>query len=314
MKSVCITGVGGYLGLATAHSLLDRGYLVFGIDTFKERPSDLPKEVVYGQIDILDTVSLVNFFKENHIEVVYHFAGIKYVGKCEQDPELCFSVNKDGTASVLRAMEEASVKKIIYSSTYAVYSWGDDILNLTEESLLGPQTVYGKSKLEAEHLIEESYNKKNISEYCILRYGNIIGCSDNVPLRTVQSFIDKLVFSSRTTESVVLNGSDFNTKDGTVARDFIDVRDVVNVNLHALQDRETGVYNISSGSATTLLEIIQIINEQTGKDIRHSFALRQEGDPSSIIVDSTKAYQVFKWQPEFSITETLRQLITHAQY
>jgi len=314
MKSVCITGVGGYLGLATAHSLLEKGYLVFGVDTFKERPFDLPKEVLYGSMDIRDTVSLTNFFEENSIEVIYHFAGIKYVGKCEQDPELCFSVNKDGTSSVLRAMEEVGVGKIIYSSTYAVYSWGNDILSLTEESLLGPQTVYGKSKLEAERLIEEAYNKKNISEYCILRYGNIIGCSDSVPLRTVQSFIDKLVFSSRATESVVLNGSDFNTKDGTVARDFIDVRDVVKINLLALQDGVTGIYNISSGTATTLLEIIQIINSETGKDIRHSFTTRQEGDPSSIIVVNTKVQQAFNWQPDFPVAETIRQLITRAQY
>lgn len=313
MKSVCITGIGGYLGLATALALLDRGYKVFGIDTFKQRPQDLPQAVVYESIDILDTRQLSDFFKENSIEAVYHFAGIKYVGKCEQDPELCFAVNTEGTASVLQAMEKALVKKIIYSSTYAVYSWASDILILNEETMLAPKTIYGKSKLAAERLIENAYKKKSIGGYCILRYGNIIGCSNVVPLRTVQSFIDKLVFSSRSEESVMLNGSDFNTRDGTVARDFIDVRDVVEVNVLAL-DGIFGTYNISSGSTTTLLEVIGVINNETGKVIRHGFAPRQEGEPSSITIDNTKAQQVFKWQPEFSITESLQHLITHARY
>jgi UDP-glucose 4-epimerase len=305
MKTVCITGIGGYLGLATAYKLVEVGYKVVGIGSSPIRPDSLPVGVVYAGIDIRDVSALAEFFTKHEVSAVYHFAAIKYVGKCEADPVLCYEINTKGTEAVLAAMKIAAVPHIVYASTYAVYDWSGDIVTLTENTPTKPATVYGNSKLQSEAAIMRAYEVEDILRYHILRYGNIVGAVPELPIHTPQSFLDKMVVATKTGETITLNGGDYSTKDGTVARDFIDVRDVVQVNQLVLTQSESAIYNVSSGVATTLKELIDLCEVSSETKITLTVNPETGSEPSSITIDSSK----LAWQPIHQLSSTVKLLL-----
>lgn len=314
MKTICITGCNGYLGLALAASLVAEGYRVVGVGTSLERSPDLVREAHYETVDVRDTTRLAEILRANEVEVVYHFAGIKYVGKCENNPEECYAINTKGTESVLAAMTAASVGHIVFASTYAVYAWNMDILCLTEDSETIPATVYGKSKLAAEQAIITAHQSGALATYQILRFGNVIGAADAVPVRAAASFIDKLVQTARLGGEVTLSGSTYATKDGASARDYIDIRDVVTLLLLLPESSVVGAYNVSAGRAETLLQCIQTLESITGKTISHQYQERNPNDPSNITIDNSRAKTAFLWKPIYSFEATLNELVAKALY
>lgn len=314
MKTICITGCNGYMGQALAHKLAESGYRVTGIGTSVEPTQNLPVSLVYENADVRDTDKLAEIFIKYEVDAVYHLAGIKYVGKCEANPEECMAVNTGGTESVLAAMAKAGVKKIIFASTYAVYAWDGNNVNLTEETKCLPKTVYGQSKLAAEELIIKAASEGRLLEYQILRFGNVIGVTDSVPLTQAASFIDKLVQAGRAGGEVTLSGATYSTADGTSARDYIDVRDVIGLLAILANSHPSGVFNVSSAVATTLLECVKIIELATRKKIVCKFQERNQSDPSVIVIDNQKAKTNFAWQCDYSITDSLRNLVSKASY
>jgi UDP-glucose 4-epimerase len=314
MKTICITGCNGYLGLATAARLVANGYRVVGIGTAPLPSVDLVPEAAYEMVDVRDEVSLAAIFKKYEVDVVYHFAGIKYVGKCESNPEECLAVNTGGTESVLRAMAEAKVPKLVFASTYAVYAWDNDVLGLTEDSLTSPKTVYGQSKLAAEKAIITAHQNGSLENYQILRFGNIIGTDDVVLVKVAASFIDKLVQVARVGGEVTLSGSTYNTNDGTSARDFIDIKDVMTLLAKLPESDAMGIFNISSGRTETLLECIQALESLTGQKISYQYQERNPNDPSSITIDNSLVRATFLWEPKYSFVDTLAALVTKALY
>jgi UDP-glucose 4-epimerase len=310
MKTICITGCNGYMGLALSKHLVDLGHSVIGIGTSKERNVDLDERVVYEVMDVRDTDKLTLVFKKYKIDLIYHLAGIKYVGKCESNPEECFAVNTGGTEAILAAMKEVGVPKIIFASTYAVYEWEGDSVILTEESKTEPKTVYGQSKLKAEQAIMRAEKDGTIKQYQILRFGNIIGTTDELSLKVVASFIDKLVQTAKTGGEVTLSGSTYNTKDGTSARDYLDIKNVIDLMASQVESDVVGVFNVSSNQSVTLKEIVDILEKITGNKIAVSFQERNQNDPSVIKIDNTKIIKNTGWNPKMSMEDTLRLMIT----
>ncbi len=305
MKTICITGIGGYLGLATAFKLREAGYTVIGIGSKSERPKNLPSDVIYTVIDIRDEVALATFFRQHEVATIYHFAAIKFVGKCETEPELCYDINTKGTKMVLAAMRAANVPHIIYASTYAIYDWTGDQLILTESTPTMPLTVYGKSKLKSEQAIKEAAEIGQIARYHILRYGNIVGAIAEIHQHTPQSFLDKIVLATKTGDTIALNGEDYNTSDGSVARDFIDIRDVVSVNMMVLSRTESGIYNVSSGVATTLRQLIILSEKVSSNTITVTVNQKNGKEPSLITVDNTKVKNELGFQPRTNLEQTI---------
>ncbi|MBY0538585.1 NAD-dependent epimerase/dehydratase family protein [Patescibacteria group bacterium] len=308
MSSICITGIGGYLGLATAFRLVSEGYSVVGIGSNEQAAENLPPGVVYAGIDIRDPEALAQFFTAHQVTTVYHFAAIKYVGQCEADPVLCYDINTNGTKAVLAAMKTAAVPKIIYASTYAVYDWSGDTITLTEKSSTNPATVYGKSKLQSEQMIAEAHTAGEISRYHILRYGNIVGAVPELPTHTPQSFLDKMLVATKTGETISLTGGDYTTVDGTVARDFIDIRDAAAANVQVLSHPESGIYNVSSYRATTLKQLMQLCETVTGTKISVTINPKIGNEPSSITIDNTQLITTLGFQPKYSLIETIEAL------
>jgi UDP-glucose 4-epimerase len=309
MSSICITGIGGYLGLATAYKLVEEGYSVVGIGSNATAPENLPPAVVYAGIDIRDVSALAEFFTTHEVTTVYHFAAIKYVGKCETDPDTCYAVNTSGTQAVLDAMETASVPHIIYASTYAVYDWAGEQVVLTEASDTKPATVYGNSKLRSEVAIKEAKNRGAISRYHILRYGNIVGAVPQVPRHTPQNFIDKIMTATQTGETITVNGGDYTTVDGTVARDFIDIRDVADVNVRLLAYTESDTFNVSAGVATTLKQLITLCEHVSGNKVVVNINPRTGNEPASVIIENKHIAQALNFKPHYTLSDTAPLLL-----
>lgn len=309
MKSVCITGIGGYLGLATAYKLVAEGHSVVGIGSSVETPENLPEGVVYVGIDIRDAEAMAEFFTTYQVTTVYHFAGIKYVGKCEADPEMCFAINTQGTVAVLSAMETAQVPHIIYASTYVVYDLTGDQVTLTEDSPINPATVYGQSKLQSEDHIKTFADANKIERYHILRYGNVVGAVPQLPSHTPQNFIDKIMVATQTGETIAVNGDDYNTADGTVARDFIDIRDVVECNVRMLAHDKSGTFNVSSGTATTLKQLITLCEEVSGNKLTVTVNPRNGNEPASITIKNGHLERAINFTPQYTLRDTVPLLL-----
>lgn len=308
MSSICITGIGGYLGLATAYKLVEEGHSVVGIGSSAQVPENLPVGVVYAGIDIRNVPALTEFFTKHEVVTVYHFAAIKYVGKCEAEPKLCYDINTNGTRAVLSAMKTAGVPHIVYASTYAVYDWSGDTIILTEDSNTCPVSVYGKSKLQSEQMIVEAVESGAVSRYHIMRYGNIVGVVPDLPTHAPQSFLDKMMVATKTGETISFNGGEYQTADGTVARDFIDIRDVALANCLVLSHQESGIFNVSSNRPTTLRQLVQLCEEVTGATISVTINQKTGNDPSSITIDNSRLISTLGYKPEYPLTETVRVL------
>lgn len=308
MKSICITGIGGYLGLATAFKLIEMGHVVVGIGSHPDRPNALPGGVIYAGIDIRDTATLTTFFTEHNVGTVYHFAAIKYVGKCEADPELCFGINTDGTTAVLDAMAIAGVPHIIYASTYAVYDWSGDQLLLSEVSATNPKTVYGASKLKSEAQIITYAAQGKIERYHILRYANIVGAIPELPAHLPQSFLDKIILATQTDDTITINGDSYNTDDGSVARDFVDIRDVVSAHVLVLSSPKSATYTVSSAVATTLKSLIAQAENISQANIATMVTQAGGTEPSSITISHAQITSELGWNPTYTLPQTIELL------
>lgn len=308
MKTICITGVNGFLGSAGATAFINAGYKVVGIDMSPERAATVPIEVAYHTADITDTKAIEAIFKTADIDVVYHHAGIKYVGICEAEPERCDRINFGGTVSILEAMAIAKIPHIVFSSTYKVV---DDttgvIVEVTEESPRNPGTFYGKAKAASEVAITEAYENGAIETYHILRYGNIIGRVLEGSFK-VESIVDRIVDAALQGTPITLLGTDHQTIDGTIARDFVDVRDVIKAHSLVAENSTSGTYNIATGRAVTLREIITAVEAASGKTVTVEIKPANP-EPDSVTINSSAAYKAFGWRADTTLSDTMVRLV-----
>ncbi len=306
IQTVCITGVNGFLGTATATAFVKAGYRVVGIGTASVPAEGVPLEVLYYQVDITDTAALTALLVQQSIDVVYHLAGIKYVGVCAENPALCHAVNHEGTVSVLAAMQVANIPHIVFASTYAVYEMGEGVVTLTEDSPLAPATVYGATKVAAEQAIITAMETGKISTYHILRYGNVIGRVAG--LFKVESMVDRIVAAGVSGSTVTVFGDTHDTVDGTIARDFVAIQDVVSAHLAVALSTTSGIFNIATGTSVTLRDIITAVEAETGLHIPVEIKPANP-EPASVTLVSTKAEAEINWKATTPLRETITQLV-----
>lgn len=305
MKRILITGVGGYVGQETARLFLEEGYAVIGTGSATERPTALPREVEYEPADIRDHDRLTAILKRERIETVCHLAGQKRAGLCEDDPAGCFSVNVGGTAALLLAMREAGAPHLIYASTWLVYDLKENgIFYLDEGSAVGPVSVYGRSKLIGEEMIRQCHEKGALARYHIMRYGNIVG-PGTAQGASSASFLEYAVSAAKTGREVEIFGSDFDTKDGTVARDLIDVQDAAAANAAAAAHVGHGTYNIAGGRAVTLKHLLDLVADRSGRKLSIKIGPRRGAESASITLDVSAAKKDLAWRPIQDIAATI---------
>ena len=325
MAKILITGAGGYIGSVATYLFLQQGYEVVGIDNFTtgyKEPLDLLKtkypKFNYYQADIHNDLSSI-FDKETGIDAVIHYAASCLVDESMKNPGKYFNNNVAGTANLLSTMDRYNIRKIIFSSTCAIYGEAE-YFPIDEKHSLKPTTPYGASKQMAETVIQWFAKLKNF-QYVILRYFNVCGASDDGLIgdskKPSSLLVQNAVRGALGIESFYLTCPEVDTPDKTPIRDYINVVDLNEAHLKAYeylaQNKPSEIINLGTGTGNSVLEIVNQVKQLTNKDIKLDKANTRQGDDAKKIADIKKAKQLLGWQPKRSINDSISSLITWYQ-
>lgn len=272
-------------------------------------------EFVKGSILCKDL--LVSVMKEFNPDGVIHLAAFAYVGESTKQPSLYYKNNVVGSLNVLEAMVEASIQKIIFSSTCATYGI-PEFLPIVEESKQNPVNPYGQTKLVVEGAIKDFVNAYGL-EFIILRYFNAAGADPDGEcgeLHTPETHLVPLVINAAidSSKGVTIFGNKYPTPDGTCIRDYIHVTDLANAHVTALEmllenKVKNDCFNLGSETGISNLEIIMNVEKISGKKVAVQIDSAREGDPAVLIADIRKAKKHLHFMPKYSDIGTI---IKHA--
>ena len=319
MKKILVTGGAGYIGCHCVLALLKQGYNVVIFDNLStghlETINTLKNygNVEFYQGDLLNYSYLNTVFKQTNVDAVIHFAACSQVGESVKNPQKYYINNVCGTLNLLKAMLENNVKKIVFSSTAATYG-EPEYTPIDEKHPQNPINPYGQTKLMIEKIMDaydRAYGLKSVR----LRYFNVAGAdSENrvgewhEPETHLIPNILKSTFSGGKTFEMY--GTDYDTKDGTCVRDYINVEDLADAHVLALDylnnGGETNFFNLGTNDGNTVKEVFSLCEKVTDKKIDVKICPRREGDPATLVADNTKAKQILNWQPKRDLEHSIK--------
>ena len=304
-NNILVTGGAGYIGSHVCHLLVDQGYNVTCIDSLITGNKELlPKEVKLEIFDISDKEKVMNLIKSNNFDLVMHFAGLIRVDESVEQPERYRDFNFLKAKKFLETCFENDLKKVIFSSTAAVY--GNPNNKVTEEDPVDPLNPYALSKLELENYIKETSSKYN-SKYIILRYFNVAGADEQMRAGLISKVSTHLIkiaseVATNKRDHLIINGDDYDTPDGTPVRDYIHVSDLADIHLvsakHLISGGQSDLFNCGYGNGFSVREVIKNLNSLLEHDINVKNGPRRPGDSKMIISNVDKFKKYFKWQPK----------------
>jgi UDP-glucose 4-epimerase len=304
---ILLTGGAGYVGSACLRWLLDHGHDPIAYDDLSEGNiaaiPDAGNRLIEG--DICDTDHLVKTLRQHNVEAVMHFAAHLSVPESIAEPAKYYHLNVGGTKSVLDAMREAGVSKILFSSTAATYGFHAE-MPLRETSPQTPESPYGTTKLVAEWFIKD-YARAYGLGYVLLRYFNASGADPNGEFgedRRHESHLIPLILQVAVGRrpKILIYGGDYPTRDGTCVRDYVHTSDLAQAHQRAVEALKPGMgraYNLGSGTGITVLEVLHACEEIVGRPIAHEIVDRRPGDPAVLIASSEKITHELGWSPEY---------------
>ncbi len=262
-------------------------------------------------VDLLDTDGLVRVMSETHFEAVVHFAAYIAVGESMKAPELYFHNNTAGSLSLLTAMRKTGIDKIVFSSTAAVYGMPQR-MPISESEPYAPVNVYGESKVMVEKMLDWFDQIYGMRSVC-LRYFNASGADPKGRVgerHEPETHLIPLLFNAiQSGKPVTVFGDDYATPDGTCIRDYIHVTDLARAHIAALEALSTGgpskKYNAGTGHGYSIREVMNTVEDVTGKKIPFVMGGRREGDPAMLVADSTRLQSELGWKPEYSGLEKI---------
>ena len=313
MPKILVTGGAGYIGSITTHHLLSRGFEVIVVDDLSRghRESVAPGCLHVHRLQ--DTDALAKLLAG--VDAVVHFAAFIAVGESTREPEMYYSNNVGGTLSLLEAMARTGVRKLVFSSTAAVY--GDpDTIPIPEESRIAAVSPYGESKAMVEKILRDVDVYRGV-RYVALRYFNACGAEPNAGLGEAhdpETHLIPLLFKAiETGVPVQIFGTDYGTPDGTCIRDYIHVSDLAKAHIaalnHLMNGGESGAFNVGTGTGHTVMEVLRVVEEVTGKPVPYRVAPRRDGDAAELVADSHRLRSSLGWSPERS---SLREIVRDA--
>jgi UDP-glucose 4-epimerase len=308
---ILVTGGAGYIGSHMVKLLAERGDEVTVLDDLSTGHADAVRGGRFVQGDIADSNSARKLLEQNRIEAVIHFAACSLVGESVADPLKYYARNVSGTASLLKAMREAGVEKIVFSSTAAVYG-NPQRQPIDEDHPKEPLNPYGSTKLAIERMLAEC-NVAFGLRAASLRYFNAAGADAAAGLgerHNPETHLIPLVLRAAAKGTAVsVFGNDYPTRDGTCVRDYIHVLDLCDAHVRALDWLEKNArydaFNLGNGDGATVLEVIEAARRVSGKPIRINNAARRAGDPVSLVANAAKARRVLGWKPQRAEIETI---------
>jgi UDP-glucose 4-epimerase len=299
-----VTGGAGYVGSVVAELLLSQDHEVCVVDNLSTGHRDaVPSGARFVAGDVRDAAALARAL-DPRTDAVLHFAASSVVAESVQHPLDYFDNNVGGSLALLRAMRGAGVRRLVFSSTAAVYG-APASLPIQETAPCAPENPYGWSKLAVERLLEASRIAWGLS-YAALRYFNAGGATaalgeDHRPESHLLPVVLEAAMGARA--SVTVFGNDYDTRDGTCVRDYIHVSDLADAHVRALDAMAggfSGALNLGSEVGFTVLEVIQAVERVTGRPVRTEVGPRRAGDPPALVASSRRAAQVLQWRPRAS--------------
>ena len=315
VKNILVVGGAGYIGSHTVLALKDAGFGVVVYDNFSTGHRDACFGDVTIEGDLSDANLLRRVLKDYDIDCVVHFAALIEAGISVKDPLPFFRTNVASTISLLEAMIDAGVSRLVFSSTAAVYGDQDNQGLLCETLPVRPTNPYGKSKAIVESLLEtlsDSYGIRVLA----LRYFNAAGadpdCRTGERHDPETHLIPLTIEAARNMRpSIKRFGTDYPTRDGTCIRDYIHVVDLASGHLAAvsklINDEVTGFcpVNLGTGEGKSVSEVIEMVKTVSGQDFTVVDEPRREGDPAYLVAAASKAEEVLQWRPKRSDLKTI---------
>ena len=316
---ILVTGGAGYIGSHCVMALLEQNndVVIFDnlstghIETVETLKKYGPVEFQKGDLTNFDDINSV--FKNYDIDKVVHFAAFSQVGESVVNPQKYYINNVCGTINLLRAMLENNVKKIVFSSTAATY--GEPVyIPIDEKHPQNPINPYGQTKLMIEKIMDD-YDKAYDLKSVRLRYFNVAGADSKSrigewhdPETHLIPNILKSTFNNGKTFQMF--GDDYDTKDGTCVRDYINVEDLAQAHFLDLKyldnGGETNYFNLGTNDGNTVKEVFSACEKVTEKTIPVEIKSRRAGDPASLVADNRKAKEILKWLPEHLLEESIK--------
>ncbi|HIU36355.1 MAG TPA: UDP-glucose 4-epimerase GalE [Candidatus Fimenecus excrementigallinarum] len=320
--SILVTGGAGFIGSHTCVALTEAGYDAVVVDNFyNSSPKALArvnelcgKELKFYECDIRDREGLSRVFRENRIDAVIHFAGLKAVGESCQKPLEYYDNNIGGTLTLCEVMRDFGCKNIVFSSSATVYGM-HNVSPLKETMPAGGTTnPYGTTKYMIEIILEDLNKADNDWNVTLLRYFNPIGAHksgrigenpNGIP-NNLMPYITQVAVGKLPELSVY--GDDYDTPDGTGVRDYIHVVDLAEGHVKALDNILSGpcgvqIFNLGTGVGYSVLDLVHAFEEATGVHVPYKIVDRRPGDIATCYSDPTKAKEVLGWQAKRGLAQ-----------
>jgi UDP-glucose 4-epimerase len=318
--SILVTGGAGYIGSHACVELLNEGLDIVLLDNFcnsRVEAIDYIRAItgkdfpVYA-VDIMHEAGLERLFAQERIEAVVHFAGLKAVGESARVPIEYYRNNISGALNLIKAMERAGCKRMVFSSSATVY--GDNArLPFNEDWPTSATSPYAMTKLVIERILQDVAASDKAWGVALLRYFNPIGAHPSGLLgddpmgipNNLAPYIAK--YLAGRLESLSVFGDDYGTKDGTGVRDYLHVVDLAIGHLRALEYTRTHTgaeaFNLGAGRGYSVLEVVQAFERAAGKKIDYKVAPRRPGDIAEMYADTSKALALLGWKAERSLAD-----------
>lgn len=321
--NVLITGGAGYIGSHTCVELLANGYGVVTMDNYSNSSPDVIEkmEKLAGKsfpayrCDMLDLDAFDRIFRENKIDAVIHFAGLKAVGESVEKPLEYYDNNIGGTINLLRLMKRHGVKRLVFSSSATVYGMNNKA-PFREDMPLSATNPYGYTKLMIERILRDVCTADKSWKIALLRYFNpigahpsgVIGENPNGIPNNLMPYIMKVAAGKLPQLNIF--GNDYPTPDGTGVRDYIHVCDLAAGHVKALERLESiegaQAYNLGTGKGSSVLEVLHAAERASGVTIPYRFAPRRAGDIAVCYADVEKARRELGWEARYTLDDMCR--------
>lgn len=316
--AILVSGGAGYIGSHVVEQMIEQGYEIIVFDNLSAGHRQAVHEdatLVVG--DLLDMGAIRDLFADYEIDGILHFASHILVGESMQKPFKYLRDNVQAMMNLLEVAAENDVKRFILSSTANLFDEPETV-PIDESEPLIPGSVYGETKFWGErmlHWMDKIYGMK----YCALRYFNACGAHPNAHIGEAhdpESHLIPLVLQVALgqRDEITIFGTDYDTADGTCIRDYVHVLDLAEahiLSLEALQDGDSRVYNLGSGTGYSVREVIETARKVTGHAIPAVEGERRAGDLPVLVADSRKIKAELGWSPEFDNLHTIIETAWH---
>lgn len=324
MQKILITGGAGYIGSHAVLASLEKGYQVVVVDSLFRGYKQVI-EVLQGkygqdklsfyQVDLTDRQALEEVFAKEKPEAVMHFGALCLVNESTQNPDLYFNNNVVGSINLVSVMDKYNVSQIVFSSTSEVYG-ENKYLPMDEEHSLIPTNPYGLSKKMIEDVITQ-YAKWKSLKYVIFRYFNVTGAPDDGFIGDSKKpsvlLVQNAVRGALGIETFKLTCPTVETRDGTPVRDYVNVMDLIDAHILALdymnKGGNGGVFNLGTEKGYSVKEIINQVQDLTGVKFEVGKGEIRQGEPAEKYAKADKAKKILGWKPKRGIKESVESLV-----